>query len=593
MRFLAFVLMMLAVTVPAAAQMREDQRQAMEAYRAAFSSCVDVNSCASFLVRPRATVWLTDEQKLYLIEVFRNGGDAARWQIVETFRNNSNYWSTLALEVGREIGGFNAAHISALRDIVNENPRSDATVFLGSIADEEMIDDLIALFPDEPRTSVLMDALALAGDNAIDPVLQRTVALLRVGQREEAEYLADIIPPSYARRDLNVDPISDSAFIRLATLANNPDLERDMRLAALLLLRGLGVDAGAAEPQLIALVRREEYELSELALDVLMRTGNADFVGEIVSRCSPHALGDERYFELIGPCPFNYFDSVGQAAMDAGPRLLELSYSEHTAFRTSIIGTLGRIGYRPAIPRLRELLHSEYWTEALEAAWALRNLNEIGARPDIESLSRSHWFPFLREEFSILLGVWDGATLPELGVDEWRSPRAVECESRQWTWNGQVIPFGGTDAISLETEAESFGDRHGLELPGGQLIGTDEGEWGGELVGRLNDGTSQRLFEDNVIAMRRVGEGAIIATGLSHLTTSDGQIIRAWVEDREWQAIHLTQLPEPAYGGLTRISENVFAAFGSPVRDDYGSRQFVAVFDVDLGVLGLAECVEN
>jgi hypothetical protein len=344
---------------------------------------------------------------------------------------------------------------------------------------------------------------------------------------------------------------------------------------------------------MIVLARRQEPELSELALDVLMRIGNTDFVHEVVSRCSPHALGDERYFELVGPCPFNYFARVGPAARDAGPRLLELSYSEHTGFRTSILRTLGRIGYRPAIPRIRELLHSEYWTEALAAAWALRHLDEVSARPEIESLSRLHWFPYLREELSIVLGDWDGVSLTELGFDDWRFPLATECESGRWSWDGHIIPHGGTDAVALEPESDSFGDRIALDLPGGHLIGTDRGEWGGELVGHLDDGTSRRLFEDNVIAMRRAGQSAIVATGLSHLTLSDGQIIRAWVEDGQWRAIHLTELPRPAYGGLSQISDNVFAAFGSPMTGNNASRQFVTVFDVDFGVLGLADCVED
>ena len=62
-----------------------------------------------------------------------------------------------------------------------------------------------------------------------------------------------------------------------------------------------------------------------------------------------------------------------------------------------------------------------------------------------------------------------------------------------------------------------------LDAFGGRLSGTDEGEWGGELLFKSPAGVV-RLFRQNVRGIYRVPSGVVVFTGLAHLTENEGAI---------------------------------------------------------------------
>ena len=579
-----------------AIQMPESQRQAMEQYRQSFSTCVDLLSCEAFLIRPSLRVWLSDEQKAHITEVFRNGGSSSRAMLIHSLEGRGYSETRLPVTIGVEIGGFSNDQIIRLLELARDDEFSGAFILLGANASEEIIEQLIEMSDPERRTSAFRDAIELAGEHAINPIYMSVLEHLRAGDDQQARRLASYLRyrgRSTGRASGDRVPISEPVVRELTDKATNSNLDYPSRLAAMYILSNLGSDIEPVEDRLVSLARRGEPGIADVAMNILMQVGNNDFVLELLARCDEFALDGDKYFEIIGDCPLGYFASLGRGAIEAGPRLLELSYSEHLGFRKVVFRTLAAIHYQPAIPRLRERLNSEYWTETLAVSEALRDMDIVEARRDIESISRSHWFPFVREELEILLARWDGLTLEDIGVDGWRFPQADECPSRRWRWDNSEISHGINDAEEVEPPADDFGRRLALQVPGGELSGTDRGEWGGELVGSTATNPSVRLFDDNILGMVRYEDGALVATGLSHLTLSEGNILRVWADGDSWHVIHLTETPGPAYGGLSRIGGTTYAAFGSRIDGDYGRRQFVTVFDADLGVLGLAECIHG
>lgn len=65
---------------------------------------------------------------------------------------------------------------------------------------------------------------------------------------------------------------------------------------------------------------------------------------------------------------------------------------------------------------------------------------------------------------------------------------------------------------------------YSLETFGGQLRGTDRGEWIGELSFKEADGTIDTLLKENVRGLVKNSEGIFAFTGLSHMRTNEGYI---------------------------------------------------------------------
>jgi hypothetical protein len=63
-----------------------------------------------------------------------------------------------------------------------------------------------------------------------------------------------------------------------------------------------------------------------------------------------------------------------------------------------------------------------------------------------------------------------------------------------------------------------------LSAFGGELLGSDRGEWGGELVFRDRGGAIHPLTNGNVRGIVRMPFGIVVFTGLAHLGSSGGHL---------------------------------------------------------------------
>jgi hypothetical protein len=65
----------------------------------------------------------------------------------------------------------------------------------------------------------------------------------------------------------------------------------------------------------------------------------------------------------------------------------------------------------------------------------------------------------------------------------------------------------------------------------GVLLGSDRGEWGGELVFRDRDGKFHQLINRDVHGIVRTPSGIVVFVGLAHLSSSTGGIYRVDLDD--------------------------------------------------------------
>jgi hypothetical protein len=104
----------------------------------------------------------------------------------------------------------------------------------------------------------------------------------------------------------------------------------------------------------------------------------------------------------------------------------------------------------------------------------------------------------------------------------WPNKRALlSDEASSLTYQTQVVGYG-EDGKHVKTI--SVAPNYALSVYGGQLLGGDRGEWGGELVYRDKDGAIHRLLEDNVLGIVPMPFGVVVFTGLSHLGISNGAV---------------------------------------------------------------------
>lgn len=94
---------------------------------------------------------------------------------------------------------------------------------------------------------------------------------------------------------------------------------------------------------------------------------------------------------------------------------------------------------------------------------------------------------------------------------------------------------------------------HSLDAFGGQLLGTDRGEWIGKLMFQDADGKLETILNENVHGIVKNSDGIFVFTGLAHLSTNEGyifSILRG--PDGPVTASRLGRLP----GAPTRVSQS-------------------------------------
>jgi len=115
------------------------------------------------------------------------------------------------------------------------------------------------------------------------------------------------------------------------------------------------------------------------------------------------------------------------------------------------------------------------------------------------------------------------------------------------------------------------------------LIGTNRGEWGGELTWNPVNGQGQLLHTYNVVAIELAEGGAIVLFGLAHGAFDDGYAVRLrQSDDGGWSLSEIARMPSMA-GALATIGPNLLAAW---------SENRVVVFS-DQEIVGLAKCIAN
>jgi hypothetical protein len=276
---------------------------------------------------------------------------------------------------------------------------------------------------------------------------------------------------------------------------------------------------------------------------------------------------------------------------EAGPTLVACLRENRFGARRWAARTLGYIGYVEAIPDLMPLLRSSDWRVVYVSVESLGRLHATDALGSLDKIAESYWHPAIHEAANMAVRVIRGTAQYGSGVSlyDYGSANAFnqdDCtdsvrsdinhfyvrqrdhlsreQLKQLVYKAEITSEGvGVDGRTPERHITSIPQVPGVGIPleGGYLMGSDRGEWGGELVFLDSEGNRLILLRDNVCGIYRMAFGIVAVTGVSHLGSSHGAVYQVSKGGGGyWGASRWKLLPHAPIAAGIRPNGNLFVA---------------------------------
>ena len=338
-------------------------------------------------------------------------------------------------------------------------------------------------------------------------------------------------------------------------------------------VRALGYLNATARPAVATLLEINRHGSTELrteasrAVLAIGGPGTREVLEQTLER------GDDKVLALLE------IARLGERGREMGPSIERYLLSGDPDVRLAAAEALGMIGYRASRPSLAAALEdADDWRLVYVAARSLGLLRAADASAALLSTSKSHWYPPVRAAARSALRLIESPQPPATSSGRRESPSIDEvfdyehagrdfapCADRAHfparpQPSAVLDPTAEPDlARQLAYEREVVGwdekgrhaTRHrtipeaGLRVGAGWLLGTDAGEWGGELVLRSDDGVTRLILGKNLKALHLLEDGRVVAvTGLAHMSMVEGAVYLVDCPSaRECAATRWKQLP--------------------------------------------------
>jgi len=215
----------------------------------------------------------------------------------------------------------------------------------------------------------------------------------------------------------------------------------------------------------------------------------------------------------------------------------------------------------------KALSEEDDWKLVYAAVRALAELKAQGSLGLLKSVHDSHWYPPVRAIAGAAMGhIETGSELPELN---WWPNGAVEGSPRscrdvkektvaepksqklyvkqhkramkRLTYGASVRSYGppedaqpdkhGFIEVNQDNMVEHVAEIKqvpdvALKVADGWLVGSDRGEWGGELIHIPERGAGNVLYEENIEDIYLLGSQLVATSGMAHVMINDGFLLR-------------------------------------------------------------------
>ncbi|MEY2501075.1 MAG: hypothetical protein QOI07_1409 [Verrucomicrobiota bacterium] len=444
---------------------------------------------------------------------------------------------TLAGWVVSDIKGLSDEHLDILIQAYRSGIRlvGSGIVRIGS---PRAVDFVVETLISDPRSG---EGLLLP--NAVGLLRAKLVPGLVQFYRSDREW-DDGLDARMARVFGNLRTNAKSAIGPLLEIADDKTISVKRRVRAIAALSAIGVSTDGGIASLQRLQKDDDNLIRDAAFEALafIRVGDSF----------------ERTLQIRD------LARQGTLAKYAGPDLIKDLEADDWDVRAAAARAIGYVGFEDATDALIPLLHhNEDWRLVYSAAESLGRLRARKALPALAAVSKEYWYPPAREAAKRAMTSIRDSVVPASRSEETAnydddffdrgktdSDWITEKEARSLRFPVAVTP---DDLVSIPVRMRGGRDEEkmrGVKVDDGYLVGSDRGEWGGEIAYVNRAGKARILTPLNTEAIYRTKAGIVAVTGLAHMTFNSGCLFRiSKTAEGEWSASKWRVLP-----GAPRVS---------------------------------------
>ena len=359
----------------------------------------------------------------------------------------------------------------------------------------------------------------------------------------------------------------------LSKMAKDETAPIERRRRAIAALGAIGLSAETAIPQLQKLRQNRDIEIRDAATTAILGIGSAEAVPILVERLEANP----------GINLLRDFAALRARGRPAGPALMKFLDSEDWDLRIGAARALGYIGYEEAADSLVKLLNCvDDWRVVLSAAESLGRLKAERAIPRLSQVSKDHWYPPVREAAAMAIKSiresmpieprYSSANFPFEFYDYEHAGRQMENltgeEAKRIRFPiAQTLDQPLTISIKEKNGGKKKVTCRGVKVEDGYLVGSDKGEWGGEITFIDVQGDSNVVVGKNTEAIYQTPQGIVAVTGLAHLSSNEGLIYKVTKDAQgKWGAKKWRALPgAPVFSCLLKDGNLFVSCFGGIV----------------------------
>lgn len=508
-------------------------------------ACESASECSDLYVEIATASRGISREEVLLAKKMLSFSEEAIPFLLELLLHERRDVRRLASYTLRDIEGLNENHLDAL---INSRLKGDGWIppAIARIGGEKAITFLVEELKKEKQTHTqLTYAFELLGASAVPYLVE--LYECKEGCDED---LFNILIFLFQELEEN----ANSAILPLLEIAQNKVYSEKARQFAVLTLGAIGIASQFVVPDLKRLQEKEPKIFSGYVENAILNIGSTEAVEIWVKRLKGNP--DKTTFRDIA--------KLGKNGHDIGPFLMEYIEHENWDFRIGAVRALGYIGYKPSLNELIKLLGDKNdWRLVYVSVIAIEQLMAEPALEALEKVAKEHWYPPVREvaedaivsiktqtgyvskfypkEFPAEFFSYVNAgreMSPCEQVNFKKDPEENKFNAKDHpseiellTYKAKIIVFGpppGKESGPIVEHAYDVDQKPNIALKLGDswLVGTDRGEWGGELVLMEPGEDPVFLMNENIDNIHTMSFGIVAVSGLAHLSSNKGVLFK-------------------------------------------------------------------
>lgn len=354
-------------------------------------------------------------------------------------------------------------------------------------------------------------------------------------------------------------PSASDAIEPLIKIASDDSASIPKREHAISAIGSIGPSAIDAAPALARILKNSPAELRTVSGYALQSMHSPEAVPFLLERYKAASDINEKRLLLRD------ISEMREAGREVGSVLLPELENDDWSIRAFTARALGYIGYGAAVPSLRKLLKNEEdWRLVAFTAEALARFQDKESVPAIKDLERNYWYPPVRKIAREALESLEKSTpyLPSYASSNTTFP--IEFFAYGLNPPDQREELANRDVAEGKLPILSKPGSE-LSVPGGKLVATDNGEWGGAIEFVDESGRKQKIFDENASVLYQVGDEIFALTGLAHMGSNEGAVAKIRKGERgEWIVANWRILPgDPRSAVVLKNGDLLANCFGS------------------------------